>query len=157
MASRKNPHLYDGCASGDSLYNYFRDYDPSIGRYIESDPIGLRGGINTFAYVHAPLGKADPKGLAAIALAPLASCGPPCWAAMGIVAGSMLVYSVCKPKDPCIEGYDKCVDRGLDRIRPGGSSICTQCMRRCQGQGGVWPEGMYISGGGSLNIWVACQ
>ncbi len=24
-------------------YNYFRDYDPSIGRYIESDPIGLEG------------------------------------------------------------------------------------------------------------------
>jgi RHS repeat-associated protein len=32
-------------------YNYFRDYDPSIGRYVESDPIGLRGGISTFSYV----------------------------------------------------------------------------------------------------------
>jgi RHS repeat-associated protein len=26
-------------------YNYFRDYDPSIGLYVESDPIGLRGGL----------------------------------------------------------------------------------------------------------------
>ena len=45
-------------------YNYFRDYDPSIGRYIQSDPIGLSAGTNTFAYVSAaPLGFADAFGL----------------------------------------------------------------------------------------------
>jgi len=32
-------------------YNYFRDYNPAIGRYIEKDPIGLLGGVNLYAYV----------------------------------------------------------------------------------------------------------
>jgi len=46
-------------------YNYFRDYDPSIGRYIESDPIGLRAGLNTYLYVDAsPLDSFDLRGLA---------------------------------------------------------------------------------------------
>jgi RHS repeat-associated protein len=47
----------------EGLYNYFRDYDPAVGRYIESDPIGLNGGINTYSYAYSnPLSWSDPQG-----------------------------------------------------------------------------------------------
>ena len=44
-------------------YNMARDYDPAIGRYVESDPVGLRGGINTYLYAADPLTQTDPLGL----------------------------------------------------------------------------------------------
>lgn len=51
------------------FYNYHRDYDPQTGRYIQSDPIGLHGGINSYTYVNAqPQIYIDPLGLAPLRL-----------------------------------------------------------------------------------------
>ncbi len=48
----------------DCYYNYHRYYDPSIGRYLRPDPIGLAGGINLFVYAqNNPINWIDPGGL----------------------------------------------------------------------------------------------
>jgi RHS repeat-associated protein len=45
-------------------YNLNRYYDPETGQYLSPDPIGLRGGARTHAYVHDPMQWFDPLGLA---------------------------------------------------------------------------------------------
>jgi RHS repeat-associated protein len=46
-------------------YNIIRDYDPTLGQYIEGDPIGLNGGINLHRFVgDNPINEIDTDGLA---------------------------------------------------------------------------------------------
>ena len=57
-------------------YNGYRDYDPQQGRYVESDPIGLEGGLNSYAYVNnQPTGHVDPNGLQATAIPAIVGVG----------------------------------------------------------------------------------
>lgn len=57
-------------------YNYLRTYEPGTGRYLESDPIGLRGGVALFGYAHGdPLRFVDPTGESALLTAGVALAG----------------------------------------------------------------------------------
>src|SRR5205807_5472596 len=45
-------------------HNLLRDYDAVVGRFVQSDPKGLKGGLNPFSYVNAsPTTSIDPHGL----------------------------------------------------------------------------------------------
>lgn len=47
----------------DTHYNWMRAYDPETGRYAQSDPIGLNGGLNTFSYANLnSITHYDPRG-----------------------------------------------------------------------------------------------
>lgn len=60
-------------------YNYFRDYDPETGRYVESDPIGLNGGLNTYGYVEGnPNTNLDFYGLSGTSVFPTVCRGWSC-------------------------------------------------------------------------------
>jgi RHS repeat-associated protein len=100
VASSKNGFRYDGSASGRVLYNWHRDYQASLGRYKQSDPVGLSGGINIYAYVQGnPLSYRDPMGRNAVLGAELGGeigfgLGGPVGGVIGVGLGALGGYLI---------------------------------------------------------------
>ncbi len=70
-------------------YNYRRDYNPLIGRYLQSDPIGLDGGLNIYEYAaQNPLVVIDPTGLSMDCVLRWTAAGAMGGAVAGVAAGA---------------------------------------------------------------------
>jgi RHS repeat-associated protein len=116
-------------------YNYFRDYDSGIGRYVESDPIGLRAGLNTYLYVRGrPLVAVDSLGLI-----DLGGIGTELIEGIltshAVKEGRRIGKELCKtnPRDFRSDCIEQCLKIIPDDGRPsaGGSSDISQCTDAC--------------------------
>jgi RHS repeat-associated protein len=111
-------------AFGGRHYNHFRDYDPTVGRYVQSDPIGLAAGsMSTYNYVDAnPLTGTDPLGLA---------------------NGSAAQMWMKTPAPECPE--DKCSNPvtltfTTNNVCETGDVLCAQAMKAAGLQGPYFPQ-----------------
>ena len=164
------PGQYEDAATG-LHYNYWRDYDPRLGRYLQPDPIGLAGGdVNLYAYVwNDPLNRSDPYGLqeamtlrsgaqiilkgAAAAGATALMDGPlPFGDVVGIcIFVGSIMSSITGGGTDCNEHHTLCLHSSLADL-PGpvyGSSRCSTCRDQCVQNDGVWPD-IAITGSGAV-------
>jgi RHS repeat-associated protein len=148
--------------------NWMRDYDPTTGRYIQADPLGLVDGASVYGYARQNPGRwVDPRGeelyevVAGTAGADLVTPDrsdalPLKWAGYGVAALGALaadkIIKMCLPEDECQEKLNQCLESPLAGM-PGsvfGESQCVSCWKVCTNEGS-WPQSIpSISGGAKI-------
>ena len=102
--------------------NYFRDYDPAVGRYLESDPVGLGGGSSsTYSYASGnPVSNMDPSGLSCVAVGSTVTCSYP--------GGPTVQF-------PRPDGWPALIAQGMRYYHRYDQPIATNCPAKLMAQG----------------------
>lgn len=140
-------------------YNYFRDYSPEIGQYIQSDPIGLRGGLNTYTYASSnPLRDIDPKGLNPVAAAVVGSAvslGPRALMAAALGAAAVITGDLLVTDEYTEPFYAKPPENAYDPEGPKAPGKPTEEVGFKDPKGGEsWVPNPNPGKGGSSHGWL---
>jgi RHS repeat-associated protein len=126
-------------------YNYFRDFDPALGRYVESDPIGLAAGVNTYGYVGAlPVSRVDPLGLQTAGPCPMGQRSRP---VPGAVNGYQCVDDPRAANDPPYCPSGSCAVYPREPPKPVETCVqkCERLRKKCHFLAGGYGPSTRIS------------
>jgi RHS repeat-associated protein len=113
------------------VQNWWRTYEPKIGRYTSADPIGLGGGWNRFAYVAGdPLNFTDPRGLNK--LDPFFGLPKAFWNWLHKLDGGQYIQSIKEgknvPEEVAREHYQEWLNSGKPNPRSDQRGIVDQSL-----------------------------